>query len=58
LLTEHRAHVLGALFYLLPLGCVFMHFFMHGGHGHRGREHGGHGHGGGHRNQPDERNPS
>ncbi|MDX8450682.1 DUF2933 domain-containing protein [Mesorhizobium captivum] len=50
LITEHRAHVLGALFYLLPFGCLFMHFFMHGGHGH-----GGHG---GHRNQPDERNPS
>ncbi|RUW38048.1 MULTISPECIES: DUF2933 domain-containing protein [unclassified Mesorhizobium] len=50
LFTEHRAHVLGALFYLLPLGCVFMHFFMHGGHGH-----GGHG---GHRNRSDERNPS
>lgn len=58
LLTEHRAHVLGALFYLLPLGCVFMHFFMHGGHGHGGGGHGGHGHGGSHRNQPDERNPS
>ncbi|RWM25170.1 DUF2933 domain-containing protein [Mesorhizobium sp.] len=50
LFTEHRAHVLGALFYLLPFACIFMHFFMHGGHGH-----GGHG---GHRNQPDERNPS
>ena len=27
--TEHRAHLLGALPYLLLLGCVFMHFFMH-----------------------------
>jgi hypothetical protein len=32
--TEHRAHLLGALPYLLLLGCVFMHFFMHRGHGH------------------------
>ncbi|MGT2467137.1 hypothetical protein ACVOMV_22775 [Mesorhizobium atlanticum] len=28
LFTEHRAHVLGALFYLLPLGCVF-HALLH-----------------------------
>ena len=27
LLTEHRAHVLGALLWLLPLACLFMHFF-------------------------------
>lgn len=33
LFTEHRAHVLGALFYVLPFVCVFMHLFMHGGHG-------------------------
>ncbi len=32
--TEHRAHLLGALPYLLLLGCVFMHLFMHRGHGH------------------------
>lgn len=30
--TEHRAHLLGALPWLLLLGCVFMHFFMHRGH--------------------------
>lgn len=47
LLTEHRAHVLGALFYLLPFACILMHFFMHGGHGH-----------GGHGREPDERRPS
>ena len=47
LFTEHRAHVLGALLYLLPLGCVFMHFFMHGGHRH-----------GGHHRRPDEGSPS
>lgn len=38
LLTEHRAHLLGALPYLLLLACPFMHMFMHGGHGHH---HGG-----------------
>ncbi len=36
LFTEHRAHVAGALVYLLLLACVFMHFFMHGGHGGHG----------------------
>jgi hypothetical protein len=34
--TEHRAHVLGALLWLLPLACLFMHLFMHGGHGGHG----------------------
>ncbi len=33
LFTEHRAHVLGALPYLLLLACPLMHLFMHGGHG-------------------------
>lgn len=43
--TEHRAHLLGALPYLLLLGCVFMHLFMHRGHGHGGNhnQHGGSG---------------
>lgn len=36
--TEHRAHLLGALPWLLLLGCVFMHFFMHRGHGHGNHE--------------------
>lgn len=36
LFTEHRAHVLGFLPWLLPLACLFMHFFMHGGEGHQG----------------------
>ena len=35
LLTEHRAHFLGALPFLLLLACPLMHFFMHGGHGHK-----------------------
>ena len=35
LLTEHTAHVMGALPYLILLACPLMHL-MHGhGHGHR-----------------------
>jgi hypothetical protein len=53
LLTEHRAHLLGWLPYLLFLACPLMHLFMH--HGHGG---GGHGETAG-RNEPDrERNAS
>ena len=37
LFTEHRAHVLGAMFWLLPFACLLMHMFMHGGHGGHGR---------------------
>lgn len=33
LLSEHRAHFIGALPYLLLLACPLMHIFMHGGHG-------------------------
>ena len=33
LLTQHRAHFLGALPYLLLLTCPLMHLFMHHGHG-------------------------
>lgn len=34
LLTEHRAHLYGALPYLLILACPLMHFFHgHGSHG-------------------------
>jgi hypothetical protein len=37
LLTEHTAHIFGALPYLLLAACPLMHFFMHHGHGgHRG----------------------
>ncbi len=47
--TEHRAHFLGALPWLLLLACPFLHFFMHRGHGDHhdegghesGSEHGG-----------------
>jgi hypothetical protein len=41
LLTEHRAHFLGALPLLILLACPLMHVFMHHGHGRHG-EHGGH----------------
>lgn len=30
--TEHRAHFLGAVPYLLLLACPLMHLFMHKGH--------------------------
>jgi hypothetical protein len=33
LLTEHTAHVLGVLPYLLLAACPLMHLFMHHGHG-------------------------
>jgi hypothetical protein len=33
LFTEHRAHVLGALPYLVLLLCPVMHIFMHSRHG-------------------------
>ena len=41
LLSEHRAHLFGALPFLLLMACPLMHMFMHGGHGGHG---GGHGH--------------
>ena len=43
LLSEHRAHFLGALPLLLLLSCPLMHVFMHHGHaghgGHQGHQH-------------------
>lgn len=33
LLTEHRAHVLGLLPFLLLLACPLLHLFHHRGHG-------------------------
>lgn len=38
--SEHRAHVLGIVPYLLLLACPLMHAFMHGGHGSSGHHHG------------------
>lgn len=40
LLTEHLAHVVGALPFLLLLACPLMHIFMHRGHGGHGGHHG------------------
>ena len=58
LITEHKAHLSGYLYYLpylLLLACPLLHMFMHGGHG----GHGGNGKHGGHPNdggtQPDAR---
>lgn len=39
LVTEHWAHLIPVLPWLLLLACPFIHLFMHGGHG----GHGGHG---------------
>jgi hypothetical protein len=33
LVTEHHAHLLGVLPWLILLACPFLHFFMHRGHG-------------------------
>lgn len=51
--TEHRAHLLGALPFLLLAACPLMHLFMHGGHGHGG--HGGEGQAGAAASDRDER---
>ena len=51
LITEHRAHLSGLLYYLpflLLLACPLMHLFMHGGHGD-------HGSSGGHKHAPQEK---
>jgi hypothetical protein len=40
--SEHRAHLLGVLPYLLILACPLMHVFMHGGHGGHHGSHGRH----------------
>ena len=37
--TEHQAHVLGALPYLIFLLCPLMYFFMHRGHGQSHDDH-------------------
>ena len=37
--TEHLAHALGYLPFLLILACPLMHLFMHRGHGHGGHAH-------------------
>ena len=37
--TEHRAHLLGVLPYLILLLCPLIHMFTHGGHGNHGGHH-------------------
>jgi hypothetical protein len=39
LITEHWAHVLGALPYVLFLLCPVLHLLMHGWHGHGHADH-------------------
>ncbi len=39
LFTEHRAHVLSFLPYLILLACPLMHLFMHHGHGGHNHHH-------------------
>lgn len=39
LVIEHRAHLMGALPYVLLLACPLMHVFMHRGHGHGRHDH-------------------
>ena len=38
LFTEHRAHALAVLPFVLVALCPLMHLFGHGGHGHRDKE--------------------
>jgi len=40
LVTEHTAHMLGALPYVILLACPLMHLFMHRGHSHGGHRQG------------------
>lgn len=53
--TEHRAHLIGGLPYLLLLACPLMHLFMHRGHGGHGGGHGGRANQDGERGNEDER---
>lgn len=42
--TEHRAHLMGYLPFLIFLLCPLMHIFMHKGHGKHGNSDGDHKH--------------
>jgi len=42
LVTEHRAHLLGWVPFLILLACPLMHLFMHHGHGGNGKSEGRH----------------
>ncbi|MEO6280175.1 DUF2933 domain-containing protein [Roseateles sp.] len=57
LLSEHRAHFLGALPLLLLLSCPLIHVFMHHGHGGGGGGHAHH-HGGEPRPNPSASTPT
>ena len=50
LITEHTAHVFGALPYLLLAACPLMHLFMH--HGHGAHDHSAHSDGSPHESGP------
>jgi hypothetical protein len=39
LVTEHTAHLLGILPWLILLACPFIHIFMHRGHDHASHKH-------------------
>ena len=39
LVTEHWAHIVPFLPWVLLAACPLMHLFMHGGHGHGGHDH-------------------
>ena len=39
LITEHSAHIIPYLPWLLLAACPLMHLFMHGGHGHGDHDH-------------------
>ena len=43
MLSEHRAHFIGALPFLLLLSCPLMHVFMHRGHDGKRSDHHAHG---------------
>lgn len=65
LLTEHRAHVVPYLPFLLLLACPLMHLFMHRGHGGHGGHQpgnrdapGAHGGGCGHQRRDDRAGPA
>jgi len=60
LLTEHLAHVVGVLPFLLLLACPLMHVFMHHGHGGHGHHPGDNGPqaGSGKPDQPKQGEPS
>jgi Protein of unknown function (DUF2933) len=53
LLTEHRAHFIYALPFLILLLCPVMHIFMHRGHGGHGSHEGQADYSGSHRNLED-----